>query len=74
MSTFPLAADHDRVLIILFCSTQKILHHARMAQQGLIKRDPVKESIGLELDMINILSVPPASSHLQRFNPSDRVS
>lgn len=34
--------------------TQKILHHARLAQTGLIKRDPLKESISLELDMINI--------------------
>lgn len=34
--------------------TQKILHHARMAEQGLIARDPIKESISLELDMINI--------------------
>jgi len=34
--------------------TQKILHHARMAEQGLVPRDPMKESIGLELDMINI--------------------
>jgi len=34
--------------------TQKILEHARMAEHGLIKRDPVNESISLELDMINI--------------------
>ncbi|KAF5366927.1 hypothetical protein D9757_010829 [Collybiopsis confluens] len=34
--------------------TQKILHHARLAEQGLIKPDALKESIGLELDMINI--------------------
>ncbi|KAL1999214.1 hypothetical protein VTN02DRAFT_4881 [Thermoascus thermophilus] len=33
---------------------QKILHHARMAQRGLIKKDPVNESISLELDFINI--------------------
>lgn len=36
-------------------STQKILHHARMAEAGAITRDPIRESIGLELDMINIL-------------------
>jgi len=34
--------------------TQKILHHARMAEAGVISRDPIRESIGLELDMINI--------------------
>jgi growth hormone-inducible transmembrane protein len=34
--------------------TQKILHHARLAEQGLLKADPLKEAIGLELDMINI--------------------
>ncbi|PFH52341.1 hypothetical protein AMATHDRAFT_74387 [Amanita thiersii Skay4041] len=34
--------------------TQKILKHARMAEHGLIKRDPINESISLELDMINI--------------------
>lgn len=39
-------------------STQKILAHARLAQQGLMARDPMKEAIGLELDMINILYVP----------------
>jgi FtsH-binding integral membrane protein len=33
---------------------QKILHHARMAEQGLIPKDPVNESISLELDFINI--------------------
>jgi growth hormone-inducible transmembrane protein len=33
---------------------QKILHQARLAERGLIKRDPVKESISLELDFINI--------------------
>lgn len=38
---------------VLF-DTQKILHHARLAEQGVIKADPVKESVGLELDMINI--------------------
>jgi len=34
--------------------TQKILAHARLAQQGMMARDPMREAIGLELDMINI--------------------
>jgi FtsH-binding integral membrane protein len=34
--------------------TQKILHHARLAERGVITRDPMKEAIGLELDMLNI--------------------
>ncbi|KAF8129417.1 inhibitor of apoptosis-promoting Bax1-domain-containing protein [Mycena galopus ATCC 62051] len=35
--------------------TQKILMHARMADQGLIpKPSPINEAIGLQLDMINI--------------------
>ncbi|KAL3425380.1 bax Inhibitor family protein [Phlyctema vagabunda] len=33
---------------------QKILAHARMAQQGLIQKDAVNESISLELDFLNI--------------------
>lgn len=33
---------------------QKILHHARLAQRGLVKRDVVNESVSLELDFINI--------------------
>ena len=33
---------------------QKILHHARMAQRGLMQRDIVNESISLELDFLNI--------------------
>lgn len=33
---------------------QKVLYHARMAQAGLMKRDPVNESISLELDFLNI--------------------
>ncbi|KAF2095368.1 hypothetical protein NA57DRAFT_67815 [Rhizodiscina lignyota] len=33
---------------------QKVLHHARMAERGLMKRDAVNESISLELDFINI--------------------
>jgi hypothetical protein len=36
-------------------STQKILQHARMAEAGLVPRDPMREAIGLELDMLNIL-------------------
>ena len=34
--------------------TQKILHHARLAERGLVKRDAVNESISLELDFLNI--------------------
>lgn len=34
--------------------TQKILHHARMAQRGVIQKDVVNESISLELDFLNI--------------------
>ncbi|KAJ6092634.1 Bax inhibitor 1-like protein [Penicillium sp. IBT 16267x] len=33
---------------------QKVLHHARLAQRGLIQRDVVNESVSLELDFINI--------------------
>jgi FtsH-binding integral membrane protein len=33
---------------------QKILHHARLAERGLIQKDPVNEAISLELDFINI--------------------
>lgn len=33
---------------------QKILHHARLAERGYIKRDVVNESVSLELDFINI--------------------
>ncbi|RQM08358.1 hypothetical protein DH86_00002606 [Scytalidium sp. 3C] len=33
---------------------QKILHHARMAERGIIRKDPVNESISLELDFLNI--------------------
>jgi hypothetical protein len=41
----------------LVCSTQKILHHARLAERGIVARDPMKEAIGLELDMLNILYI-----------------
>lgn len=34
--------------------TQKILHHARMVQAGAMKADPMRESVSLQLDMINI--------------------
>jgi len=34
--------------------TQKVLHHARLAERGLIKKDAVNESISLELDFLNI--------------------
>ncbi|CAJ2500750.1 Uu.00g036030.m01.CDS01 [Anthostomella pinea] len=33
---------------------QKVLHHARLAEAGVIKKDPVNESISLELDFLNI--------------------
>ncbi len=33
---------------------QKVLYHARLAQRGAIKPDPVNESISLELDFLNI--------------------
>lgn len=36
--------------------TQKILHRARLATAGLIPADPLRESIGLELDFINIFT------------------
>ena len=32
-----------------------VREHARLAEQGAIPRDAVKESLSLELDMINIL-------------------
>ncbi|KAK3341898.1 inhibitor of apoptosis-promoting Bax1-domain-containing protein [Lasiosphaeria hispida] len=33
---------------------QKVLHHARLAERGAFKADPVNESISLELDFLNI--------------------
>ncbi|KAI1082117.1 inhibitor of apoptosis-promoting Bax1-domain-containing protein [Whalleya microplaca] len=33
---------------------QKVLYHSRMAERGIIKKDPVNESISLELDFLNI--------------------
>lgn len=33
---------------------QRILYHARLAERGAIVRDPVNESISLELDFLNI--------------------
>ena len=34
--------------------TQKVLQHARLAEQGVMQRDAVNESVGLELDFLNI--------------------
>lgn len=34
--------------------TQKILHHARLANAGVIQKDVVNESVSLELDFLNI--------------------
>lgn len=51
---FTLLFSTHSSLTLLF-STQKILQHARMAEMGAIPRDPMKEAIALELDMINIL-------------------
>lgn len=42
-------------MLIPPCSTQKILRNARLAEAGKIANDPLKESIALQLDMINIL-------------------
>lgn len=36
-------------------STQKILQHGRLAAAGAIPRDPMKESVSLQLDFMNIL-------------------
>ncbi|KAI0474166.1 inhibitor of apoptosis-promoting Bax1-domain-containing protein [Xylariaceae sp. FL0804] len=33
---------------------QKVLHHARLAEAGVIKKDPINEAISLELDFANI--------------------
>lgn len=33
---------------------QKVLHHARLSERGMVRRDVVNESISLELDFINI--------------------
>lgn len=33
---------------------QKVLMHARMIERGLMRRDPVNESISLEMDFLNI--------------------
>ncbi|KAI0727846.1 Bax inhibitor family protein [Fomitopsis betulina] len=38
---------------VLF-DTQKILQHARLAEAGALTRDPMREAISLELDLINI--------------------
>ncbi|KAJ6541813.1 growth hormone-inducible transmembrane protein [Mycena capillaripes] len=34
--------------------TQRILQHARMAEQGLMKLDPINEAIGLQIDIVGI--------------------
>ncbi|WFD24666.1 hypothetical protein MEQU1_003369 [Malassezia equina] len=36
--------------------TQKILRHAKLAEAGLVRADPLRESISLELDFINIFT------------------
>ena len=42
------------ILTSLQYDVQKVLNHARQAERGLIPKDPVNESISLELDFINI--------------------
>jgi len=54
----------------LSSSTQKILKNARLAEQGVMVRDPIRESIGLELDMINILQVVHSVFHDQKAHVS----
>ena len=44
-------------------STQKILRNARLVEHGTLKADPMKESISLQLDMVNILWVSHDSLH-----------
>lgn len=39
---------------ITLYDVQKIMRHARLAEQGVIKKDTINECIGLELDFINI--------------------
>ena len=51
----PVLDLHSNRIFNLF-STQKILANARRAEQGVIPRDPMRESIALELDFINILN------------------
>jgi FtsH-binding integral membrane protein len=33
---------------------QRILHHARLAERGIVRKDVVNEAISLELDFLNI--------------------
>ena len=33
---------------------QKVLHHARLAERGIMRKDAVNEAISLELDFLNI--------------------
>lgn len=57
-----------------FLSTQKILHNARLAETGAIRRDPIRESIGLELDIINILYVPRFRLCFFMFSPRRQLA
>lgn len=38
--------------------TQKILKHARLAQMGAMVRDPIRESVSLIIDAINLCTSP----------------
>jgi hypothetical protein len=40
--------------------TQKILKHARLAQMGAMVRDPIRESVSLIIDAINLCTSSPA--------------
>lgn len=39
---------------LILYDTQKILNHATMAERGQLVRDPVRESVSLILDVINL--------------------
>lgn len=39
---------------LILYDTQKILNHANLAEQGRMQRDPVRESVSLILDVINL--------------------
>lgn len=41
---------------LLLYDTQKVLAHARLAQQGRIPNDPIRESVSLVLDIINLFT------------------
>lgn len=47
---------------------QKILHHARLSERGLMRKDAVNESISLELDFLNIFIRMVQILSLQRNN------